>query len=158
MKKICENILPCVLTIIAALLVYLSCKTSFSDTVIGIFVKDFSHNMLSKDSIQIFITIEGIFFAGLLTFLGLFLQLDNVTMSFIKKSHNTYCRLLYFIKIPIVSTLLALVLSIVIYGLTMNMHWCIQLFWGSIILYSLLVSIRMIYVYFIILTPVEKSN
>ena len=158
MKKIFETILPCVLTIFGALVVYVSCKTGFSDTAIGNFVKDFSHNMLLKDSINIFITIEGILFAGLLTFLGLFLQLDNVTMSFIKKSSDTYCRLLCFIKIPIISTLFALVSSIVIYGLTMHIHWCIQLLWGSIILYSLLVSIRMIYVYFIILTPVEKSN
>lgn len=158
MKKKCETIFPCILTIVGALFVYISCKTCISDTVIGGLVKDFSHNILSKDSISIFITIEGILFAGLLTFLGLFLQLENKTMSFIKECNKTYCRLLRFIKIPIATTLFALVFSIFIYGVNISIHWCIYLIWGSSILYSILTSIRMIYVYFVVLTPSSKST
>ena len=159
MKKIFETILPCVLTIFGALLIYISCKTGFSDTVIGILVKDFSHNMLLKDSVNIFITIEGILFAGLLTFLGLFLQLNNETMAFIKEYKVSYLRLLRFVKIPIASTLLALVFSIFLYGIiTYEIPWIIKLIWGCTILYSILTAIRMIYVYFVVLTPPSKSK
>ena len=110
--------------------------------------------MLSQDSISIFITIEGILFAGLLTFLGLFLQLNNETMAFIKEYKLSYLRLLSFVKIPIASTLLALVFSISLYGIiTYEIPWLIKLIWGCTILYSIFTAIRMIYVYFVVLTP-----
>lgn len=157
MKARCEKYWPILMTIISAIFVFLGCKTCISDTAFGHFIGDFCDNMLSKDSISIFITIEGILFAGLLTFLGLFLQLENKTMDFIKEYTETYCRLLCFIKIPIAITLLDLVFSIFIYGVNISIHWCIYLVWGSSILYSILTSIRMIYVYFVVLTPQSKS-
>ena len=90
-------------------------------------------------------------------FLGLFLQLNNETMAFIKEYKGSYSRLLRFVKIPIAATLLALVFSIFLYGIiTYHIHWVIKLIWGCTILYSVLTSIRMIYVYFMVLTPPSK--
>lgn len=115
--------------------------------------------MLSQDSISIFITIEGILFAGLLTFLGLFLQLNNETMAFVKEYKRSYLRLLRFVKIPIASTLLALVFSISLYGIiTYEIPWLIKLIWGCTILYSILTAVRMIYVYFVVLTPSQTKD
>lgn len=157
MKAFLEKYLPIIITILSTIFMYLGCKTSIFSNNIGKYIHCFCDNMLSKDSISLFITIEGILFAGLLTFLGLFLQLDNETMSFIKEYKGTYCRLLHFIKIPIIFTLSALVFSIFLYGMiTFQIHWSIQLIWGVLVLYSILVSIRMIYVYFVVLTPIKK--
>lgn len=154
MKAKCEKYFPIGLTVVCAIIVYIGCRTSISNKCIGKFIYTFCNNMLSQDSISIFITIEGILFAGLLTFLGLFLQLNNETMAFIKEYKSSYLRLLRFVKIPIASTLLALVFSISLYGIiTYNIPWIIKIVWGSSILYSILTSIRMIYVYFIVLTP-----
>ena len=159
MKARCEKYFPIFVTITCAILVYIGCRTSISNKCIGKFIYTFCNNMLSTDSISIFITIEGILFAGLLTFLGLFLQLNNETMAFIKEYKCSYLRLLRFVQIPIASTLFALVFSIFLYGImTYNIPWIIKLIWGCIILYSILTAIRMIYVYFVMLTPPSKSK
>ena len=159
MKAKCEKYFPIVLTIISAIVVYIGCKTSISNICVGKFIYTFCNNMLSQDSISLFITIEGILFAGLLTFLGLFLQLNNETMAFIKEYKGSYLRLLRFVKIPIAYTLLALVFSIFLYGIiTYEIPWIIKLIWGCTILYSILTAIRMIYVYFVVLTPPSKSK
>lgn len=159
MKARCEKFFPIFITIVCSIIVYIGCRTSISNTGVGKFMCNFCCNVLSPDSISIFITIEGILFAGLLTFLGLFLQLDNETMSFIKEYKASYSRLLRFVKIPIAATLLALVFSIFLYGIiTYHIHWVIKLIWGCTILYSVLTSIRMIYVYFVVLTPASKSK
>lgn len=159
MKAKCEKYFPLIGTIVCAIIVYIGCRTSISNGCIGKFIYNFCNNMLSQDSISIFITIEGILFAGLLTFLGLFLQLDNQVMSFIKEYKGTYLRLLCFVKISIASTLIALVFSIFLYGIiTCYIPWIIKLIWGCTILYSILTSIRMIYVYFVLLTPASNSN
>lgn len=159
MKAKCEKYFPIGLTVLCAIIVYIGCRTSLSNKCIGKFIYTFCNNMLSQDSISIFITIEGILFAGLLTFLGLFLQLNNETMAFVKEYKRSYLRLLRFVKIPIASTLLALVFSISLYGIiTYEISWIIKLIWGCAILYSILTAVRMIYVYFVVLTPPSKSK
>ena len=144
--------------IIVAILVGIINLTPVAQTKLGVFVCYFCKHLIMQDSLNLLITIESIIFASLLTFLGLFLQMDNNVMKFIKQDRNTYTRLIGFIKRPLYATAVIILSSFVLY-LTIEMHinHYILLMWGSLLLYGLFSTLHLIYIYFKHITP-SKIN
>ena len=149
-----EKSMPLLCSALITIFVGIICLTSVSQTSLGTFVIDLCKKLITADSLNLLITIESIVFASLLTFLGLFLQMDNDVMTFIKKDRNTFIRLLDFIKKPIFSTGIMIVSTYVLYlenDIHIN-HYAL-LIWGLLLLYSLFSTIRLISIYFKQITP-----
>lgn len=149
-----EKCMPLLCSALITIFVGIVCLTSVSKTSLGTFVIDLCKKLIAIGSLNLLITIESIVFASLLTFLGLFLQMDNDVMAFIKKDKNTFIRLLDFIKKPIFSTGIMIVSTYILYleNDTHINHYAL-LIWGMLLLYSLFSTIRLISIYFKQITP-----
>lgn len=149
-----EKCMPLLCSVLITFFIGIICLTSISQTSLGTFVLDLCKKLITNNSLNLLITIASIVFASLLTFLGLFLQMDNDVMAFIKKDKNTFIRLLDFIKKPIFSTGIMIVSTYVLYlenDIHIN-HYAL-LIWGLLLLYSLFSTIRLISIYFKQITP-----
>lgn len=149
-----EKSMPLGCSVIITIFVGVICLSPISHTSLGLFLVSLCRRLITADSLNLLITIESIVFASLLTFLGLFLQMDNDVMAFIKKDKNTFIRLLDFIKKPIFSTGIMIVSTYILYleNDTHINHYAL-LIWGMLFLYSLFSTIRLISIYFKQITP-----
>ena len=153
-----EKILPLSSSVILTVFVGVVCLTPISQTSLGTYMVNMCKKLITGDSLNLLITIESIIFASLLTFLGLFLQMDNDVMAFIKKDKNTFIRLLDFIKKPIFSTGIMIVSTYILYlENDSHINHYALLTWGLILLYSLFSTIRLISIYFKQITPAENK-
>lgn len=155
-----EKYMPLLCSALITIFVGIICLTPISQTSLGTFVSNLCKKLITGDSLNLLITIESIIFASLLTFLGLFLQMDNDVMAYIKKDKNTFIRLLDFIKKPIFSTGIMIVSTYILFLYLENdshiNHYAL-LTWGLILLYSLFSTIRLISIYFKQITPAENK-
>ena len=153
-----EKCMPLLCSALITIFVGIICLTPISQTSLGTFMSNLCKKLITIDSLNLLITIESIVFASLLTFLGLFLQMDNDVMAFIKKDKNTFIRLLDFIKKPIFSTGIMIVSTYILYlENDSHINHYALLTWGLILLYSLFSTIRLISIYFKQITPAENK-
>ena len=152
-----EVLISLFFAILVAILVGITNLTSVAQTGMGVFISCLCKHLITHDSLNLLITIESIIFASLLTFLGLFLQMDNNVMKFIKQDRNTYTRLLGFIKRPLYATAIIILSSFILY-LTIDLHinHYILLVWGTLLMYSLFSTLHLIYIYFKQITPLRN--
>ena len=120
-------------------------------------IQEFYKNLMSQDNLSLAITLEGILFASLLTFLGLFMQLRNSVMEFVKRNKSTYRRLISYIKWPIVVSSIHTICMFVIKCLDLSdmQHSAVLLLSATMVFlmsFSICLSARLIYVYFCVVS------
>ena len=161
MKKksaIAEKYSPLLISFILTLFVGIIRGTCIALTNFGKSVLEMCNALVLKDSLSVLVTWEGIVFASLLTFLGLFMQMNNDTMRFIKADKNTYNRLLYFIKYPIFATGFSTVFSFILYITNSHISSWVLLIWGFLLVYSFSSTIRLISIYFDLVIEHTKQH
>lgn len=147
-SAIIEKYLPISIGLIISVSVAIICKTCIVQTTFGNFVINICKQMTTQESLSLLVTVYSILFTGLLTFLGLFLQMNNDVMQFIKQVKADYIRLLTYIKCPIYASALSIVTSYLLYITRTHISSWILLMWGCLVVYSFISSIRLVYIYF----------
>lgn len=139
-----EKWCPTIFTLIGLMMIVVLVYWIKSDFIISL-----CRSMLTNDSLSLLITIESILFGCLLTFLGLFVQMDEKRLGLIRSNINGYKRLIYSIIAPLCVSLGVILTTYVLYLIDEVLNDAVYLLWGVELLYSFFLSFRLIYAYFL---------
>ncbi len=154
LKLFIEKYFPLMFSTLVVVVIYLikiHCKIPILNIL--------SDSILESDSLSVIITIEGILFGATLTFLGLFMQMNNKTMNFIvEKSPLVLRNIICYLIRAIASTIVMVVFSYILFLLKEKLcsFCCWIWFWGLI--YSFSALIRVLYAYTIVITPSKRDK